>query len=145
MNEEFARVYGDLEKGVNAIAYVNPYLPLPVFRRATRARARSLEMITRSSTRGARGHEAQDALQVLMDSRYSDGTRAHAERDHGHPHGVDVRGPPHQLGHRGVDADRAAAHPEWMARSSTRSTRSTPATRGCTYQALARGAGLERV
>src|SRR5262245_31621779 len=42
MNEEFARVYGDLEKGVNAIAYVNPYLPLPVFRRRDRARARLL-------------------------------------------------------------------------------------------------------
>ena len=40
MNEEFARVYGALEKGVNAIAYVNPYLPLPVFRRRDRARAR---------------------------------------------------------------------------------------------------------
>ena len=46
MNDEFARVYGDLEKGVNAIAYVNPYLPLPVFRRRDRARARLVEMIT---------------------------------------------------------------------------------------------------
>ena len=46
MNEEFARVYGALEKGANAIAYVNPYLPLPVFRRRDRARARLVEMIT---------------------------------------------------------------------------------------------------
>jgi sterol 14-demethylase len=75
MNEEFARVYGDLEKGVNAIAYVNPYLPLPVFRRRDRARQRLLEMITAIiDQRRAAGSEAQDALQVLMESRYSDGT-----------------------------------------------------------------------
>ena len=75
MNEEFARVYGDLEKGVNAIAYVNPYLPLPVFRRRDRARKRLLEMITAIiDQRRSSGSEAQDALQVLMESRYSDGT-----------------------------------------------------------------------
>lgn len=75
MNEEFARVYGDLEKGVNAIAYVNPYLPLPVFWRRDRARQRLLEMITAIiDQRRASGLEANDALQVLMDSRYSDGT-----------------------------------------------------------------------
>jgi sterol 14-demethylase len=75
MNAEFARVYADLEKGVNAIAYVNPYLPLPVFRRRDRARARLLEMITEIiSRRSGAGEEKDDALQVLMDARYSDGT-----------------------------------------------------------------------
>ncbi len=74
MNEEFARVYGALERGVNAIAYVNPYLPLPVFRRRDRARARLVEMITESiNRRRADGSSKEDALQVLMDSRYSDG------------------------------------------------------------------------
>lgn len=75
MNEEFARVYGALEKGVNAIAYVNPYLPLPVFRRRDRARARLVEMITEIiRQRQASGAVTNDALQVLMESRYSDGT-----------------------------------------------------------------------
>jgi sterol 14-demethylase len=74
LNEEFARVYGALEKGVNAIAYVNPYLPLPVFRRRDRARARLVEMITAIiRQREAEGTAQQDALQVLMESRYSDG------------------------------------------------------------------------
>jgi sterol 14-demethylase len=74
MNEEFARVYGALEKGVNAIAYVNPYLPLPVFRRRDRARARLVEMITEIiRRREADGTPHHDALQVLMESRYSDG------------------------------------------------------------------------
>jgi sterol 14-demethylase len=75
MNEEFARVYAALEAGVNAIAYVNPYLPLPVFRRRDRARARLVEMITEIiSRRRQEGATKDDALQVLMDSRYSDGT-----------------------------------------------------------------------
>jgi len=75
MNDEFARVYGALEKGVNAIAYVNPYLPLPVFRRRDRARTRLVEMISASiDERRKSGLTPNDALQVLMDSRYSDGT-----------------------------------------------------------------------
>jgi sterol 14-demethylase len=75
MNEEFARVYAALEAGVNAIAYVNPYLPLPVFRRRDRARARLVGMITANiEQRRAARTSADDALQVLMDSRYSDGT-----------------------------------------------------------------------
>jgi sterol 14-demethylase len=79
MNEEFARVYGALERGVNAIAYINPYLPLPVFRRRDRARMRLVEMITeiieaRRAEDGGPDGVKNDALQVLMDSRYSDGT-----------------------------------------------------------------------
>jgi sterol 14-demethylase len=74
MNEEFARVYAALERGVNAIAYVNPYLPLPVFRRRDRARARLVELITQNiAARRAAGTSKDDALQVLMDSRYTDG------------------------------------------------------------------------
>jgi sterol 14-demethylase len=75
MNEEFARVYSALEQGVNAIAYVNPYLPLPVFRRRDRARARLLEMVTEIIEARARTKQAhEDALQVLTESRYGDGT-----------------------------------------------------------------------
>lgn len=75
MNEEFARVYAALEGGVNAIAYVNPYLPLPAFRRRDKARARLVEMITEIIDRRRRDDTPkQDALQVLMEARYSDGT-----------------------------------------------------------------------
>lgn len=75
MTEEFARVYAALEGGVNAIAYVNPYLPLPAFRRRDRARARLVEMITANiDRRRATNVRPDDALQVLMESRYSDGT-----------------------------------------------------------------------
>jgi sterol 14-demethylase len=75
MTEEFARVYAALEGGVNAIAYVNPYLPLPAFRRRDRARARLVEMITANiDKRRATNARPDDALQVLMESRYADGT-----------------------------------------------------------------------
>jgi len=75
MTEEFARVYAALEGGVNAIAYVNPYLPLPAFRRRDRARARLVEMITSNIERRlATKARPDDALQVLMESRYADGT-----------------------------------------------------------------------
>jgi sterol 14-demethylase len=75
MTEEFARVYAALEGGVNAIAYVNPYLLLPAFRRRDRARARLVEMITANiDKRRAANERPDDALQVLMESRYSDGT-----------------------------------------------------------------------
>jgi len=75
MNEEFARVYAALEGGVNAIAYLNPYLPLPAFRRRDRARARLVEMITAIIADRLRdGSPRNDALQVLMEARYNDGT-----------------------------------------------------------------------
>ncbi len=75
MTDEFARVYAALEAGVNAIAYVNPYLPLPVFRRRDKARARLVEMITENIERRRRAGETKnDALQILMDSRYPDGS-----------------------------------------------------------------------
>ena len=40
LTAEFATVYYDLEKGIHPIGYLNPYLPIPSFRRRDRARAR---------------------------------------------------------------------------------------------------------
>src|SRR6185436_10267716 len=84
MNDEFARVYGALERGVNAIAYVNPYLPLPVFRRRDRAGGRRDEHAGRAA--GA------DRLALRRRSG------PHPERDHRHPDRRHVRGPPYELG-----------------------------------------------
>lgn len=117
MNEEFARVYGDLEKGVNAIAYVNPYLPLPVFRRRDRARARLLEMITAIiEQRRASGSEAQDALQVLMESRYSDGTALTPNEITGILTASMFAGHHTSSGTEAWTLIELARHPEWMAR-----------------------------
>ncbi|MFI5290838.1 MAG: cytochrome P450, partial [Polyangia bacterium] len=46
MNEEFASVYHDLERGVAPIAYINAHLPIPSFRKRDKARVRMVEMIT---------------------------------------------------------------------------------------------------
>ena len=46
MNEEFAAVYHDLEKGVTPLAYINAHLPIPSFRKRDKARVRMVEMIT---------------------------------------------------------------------------------------------------
>ena len=117
MNEEFARVYGDLEKGVNAIAYVNPYLPLPVFRRRDRARARLLQMITAIiDQRRAAGVEHQDALQVLMESRYSDGTALTPNEITGILTASMFAGHHTSSGTEAWTLIELARHPEWAAR-----------------------------
>lgn len=74
MSEEFAAVYHDLEAGVTPLAYINPYLPVPSFRRRDKARVRMVEMISgiiRDRLRDER--EGEDFLQTLMESSYADG------------------------------------------------------------------------
>jgi sterol 14-demethylase len=46
LTPEYFRVFYELEKGTDAIAYVNPDLPLPHFRRRDRARRRLVELLT---------------------------------------------------------------------------------------------------
>src|SRR5437868_5167733 len=74
MNQEFAAVYHDLEKGVTPLAYINAHLPIPSFRKRDKARVRMVEMITgviRARLRDRR--QGEDFLQTLMEARYSDG------------------------------------------------------------------------
>jgi sterol 14-demethylase len=42
---EYFRTFYELEKGTDALAYVNPHLPLPVFRARDRARKRLVELL----------------------------------------------------------------------------------------------------
>jgi sterol 14alpha-demethylase len=75
LTTEFAQVYHDLERSIVPLAYINPYLPLPIFRRRDQARARLSEMVTGIvQRRRASGHSGEDFLQTLMEARYSDGT-----------------------------------------------------------------------
>ena len=79
LNEEFARIYHDLEKGVNPLAFVFPYLPLPVFRRRDKARARLQELVTGIiAKRAQKSEKSEDAFQLLIDARYEDGSRLSA-------------------------------------------------------------------
>ncbi len=75
LNEEFAKIYHDLEKGVNPLAFVFPYLPLPVFRRRDKARARLQELVTGIiAKRAQKAEKSEDAFQLLIESKYDDGT-----------------------------------------------------------------------
>jgi sterol 14-demethylase len=75
MTDEFARVYSDLERGITPLAYLNAHLPIPAFIKRDRARVRLVEMITAMiSDRRRTGREGEDFLQILMDTKYKDGS-----------------------------------------------------------------------
>jgi sterol 14-demethylase len=75
LSTEFARLYHDLEGGINLLAFFRPHLPLPSFGRRDRARVRMVELISRIiSERRAGGVEEEDFLQTLMSARYADGS-----------------------------------------------------------------------
>jgi sterol 14-demethylase len=75
LSKEFAHLYHELEAGINLVAFFNPYLPVPAFRRRDRARVRMVELISRVvRERRTRGIEGEDFLQTLMSARYADGT-----------------------------------------------------------------------
>ena len=79
LNEEFAKIYHDLEKGVNPLAFVFPYLPLPVFRRRDKARARLQELVTGIiAKRALKTEKSEDAFQLLIESKYDDGSHLSA-------------------------------------------------------------------
>src|SRR6185436_14728797 len=146
MNEEFARVYAALEKGVNAIAYVNPYLPLPVFRRRDRARVRLVELITQSiAARRAAGESKDDALQVLMDSRYSDGTALTPNEITGILTASMFAGHHTSSGTEAWTIIELARNPEWMARVVAELDGLYARDGGLTYQAFREVPVLESV
>jgi sterol 14-demethylase len=75
MSEQFARVYHDLERGIVPIGYINPYLPIPAFRKRDAARAKLGEMVAQIvEARRRSGYRGEDFLQTLMESTYADGT-----------------------------------------------------------------------
>jgi sterol 14alpha-demethylase len=74
LSGEFATLYHDLEGGLNLIAFFQPNLPLPSFKRRDRARARMGELISQIiADRRASGTEGEDFLQTLMTARYASG------------------------------------------------------------------------
>ena len=74
LSKEFAHLYHDLEGGITLLAFVNPYLPLPAFRRRDRARARVTALISGViAERRARGFAGEDFLQTLIEAHDADG------------------------------------------------------------------------
>lgn len=76
LNKEFAEIYHDLERGIQPIAYVFPNLPLPVFRRRDKARARLQSLVTEIMERRSKERsESPNVFQTLIDASYEDGTK----------------------------------------------------------------------
>lgn len=76
LSSEFAQIYHDLEAGVQPIAYVFPNLPIPSFRRRDKARARLVKLVEQIIEKRAKSDKkSEDMFQVLIDSRYEDGSK----------------------------------------------------------------------
>jgi sterol 14-demethylase len=67
---DFARLYHDLEAGINMIAFFAPHLPLPAMRRRDRARRRVAEVMSSlMAARRAAPAATDDFLDTLMAAR----------------------------------------------------------------------------
>ena len=76
LTHEFAEIYHDLEKGVNALAYSFPYLPIPSFRKRDKARTRLQSLVKNIIQK--REHQTEkptDMFQMLIDTHYDDGSK----------------------------------------------------------------------
>ncbi len=76
LTTEFARLYHDLDGGMNLIAYFLPNAPLPSFRRRDHARVEVNDLLSKVMTdrrRSGTSGEHEDFLQTLMDARSPDG------------------------------------------------------------------------
>ncbi len=76
MTEEFKSLYHDLERGLQAIAFVDPYLQQPIFEARDKARARLQELISEiiAERRADPEREYGDALETFMSGTYADGS-----------------------------------------------------------------------
>jgi sterol 14alpha-demethylase len=82
-----AKLLHDIDEGISPIAIINPYLPLPAFKRRDAARAKFAEMFSsiiaerrakqKDATNGTSGAVPvnADLLQSFMDAEYMDGTK----------------------------------------------------------------------
>lgn len=76
LTDEFRELYHALEKGLQAIAFVDPYLQQPIFDERDKARERLQELIGGiiAERRANSGVEYGDALETFMAGTYADGS-----------------------------------------------------------------------
>jgi sterol 14-demethylase len=80
LGPEYVDIFKDLERGTDAFAYVNPYLPLPAFWRRDRARKKlvgKLEAIFQQRER--EGRKPKDLFHVLHGLRDESGKRRYSD------------------------------------------------------------------
>jgi len=80
LTPEYYRVFYELEKGTDALAYVNPYLPLPVFWKRDRARRRLVELLTGVFQRRAAADSdaPRELFDILLGIRNPDGSQRYS-------------------------------------------------------------------
>src|SRR6185436_173831 len=78
LDGRFARLYHDLERGTDALAYVDPYADIETFRRRDAARASLVELVQgimgSRAEAGMPHRDERDLLDVLMTLRGEDGS-----------------------------------------------------------------------
>ncbi len=75
LSAEFSGIYHDLERGIRPIAYVFPNLPMPVFWKRNKARARLQSLVTDiMDRRASKPAGSANVFHALLDARYDDGT-----------------------------------------------------------------------
>jgi sterol 14-demethylase len=75
LDGRFARLYHDLERGTDALAFVDPYADLDSFRRRDAARVQMVELVEAiMATRTGGTEDERDLLDVLMTLTHEDGT-----------------------------------------------------------------------
>jgi sterol 14alpha-demethylase len=78
LDRRFAELYHDLERGTDALAYVDPYAPIESFRRRDEARRGLVDLVQQIMDRRAGGpapaEDDRDLLDVLMSVRDEHGT-----------------------------------------------------------------------
>jgi sterol 14-demethylase len=75
LHAEFARLYHDLEGGINMVAFFAPHLPLPAMLRRDRARAKVVKLMGRViAARRASKQTTDDFLDALMAAHNPDGS-----------------------------------------------------------------------
>jgi sterol 14-demethylase len=79
LDSRFAHLYHDLERGTDALAFVDPYLPIESFRRRDAARAGLVDLVQgimdgRAAAATPPADDDRDLLDVLMSITNDDGT-----------------------------------------------------------------------
>ena len=115
LDKEFAEIYHDLEQGIKPIAYVFPNLPIPVFRRRDKARARLQGLVTEIMARRAQERsDSPNVFQTLIDASYEDGSKLTAHEITGMLIATIFAGHHTSSGTTAWVLIELLRHPEWM-------------------------------
>jgi len=80
LTPDVASIFMDLERGTDALAYVNPYLPIPALRARDRARRELVARIERVFEKRERsGEQYDDLFQILHGLRDANGKRRYTD------------------------------------------------------------------